>query len=81
MKKENLKKANELIEEIEHAEESLRIAQWTQTENVLERVSRLSIGSGADIDVPKSLFKVIGKLILSEYVLRLAELQKEFDEL
>jgi hypothetical protein len=38
-------------------------------------------GNDISVDVPKELFRIIGKLIISEYTQKLNELEKQFNEL
>lgn len=82
MTKEQLKKAEQLIKKIDIAKENIKWADYTQAENVLIRESRLSFnGIKGEITIPESLFRVVGKLILSEYNQELIELEKQFTEL
>ena len=82
MKKEQLIRANKLIDQINDCERNIERANYTQSENVQIRETLLRVnGLDADIEIPETLFRVIGKLILSEYNQKLIELKKEFDEL
>lgn len=77
---EQLEKGKILIKEIGKAKENIKHAEYTQLENVVERESFLRF-DGTEIVVPKSLFKIFGKLVLSEYNQKLIELEKEFNSL
>jgi hypothetical protein len=82
MKKETLKKANELASKIETCERNLKKIKYSQSENVEIRESFLVfMGIDSNITIPKNLFRVIGKLIESEYIQDRDKLQKELDEL
>jgi hypothetical protein len=82
MKLEDLEKANNLVQEIEKCKENIRGAKYTQAEKVVIRETLLKVyGVDTEIEVPASLFRTIGKLILVEYTQKLAELEKELENL
>ena len=82
MTEEQLKLGNQISSEIEKCKANIKMANYTQFENVAIRKTYLKINQIEDsIEVPESLFRVIGKLILSEYNQRLIELEKELESL
>lgn len=82
MTNELLAKANDIAAKIEHCQSMIKKANWTQLPDVVIRKSYFSFdGVDGDIVVPESLFKLIGKLVLSEYNQKMIELQNEFDSL
>ena len=79
---EKLAKSNAIYKDIAKCNLNIQRANYTQAEDVLIRETYLTVNGIKDVvEVPKSLFRTIGKLILSEYEKQLIELQKEFDEL
>lgn len=81
MDKEKLKKANELLEEIDYLTKFLAPAEWTQSEDVLPRVSYASIGHSYGLLIPEEYFKAIGKMSLDYLKSRIAEKEKELESL
>lgn len=82
MTKETLDKANELANKLEECKKNLKKIEYTQSENVVIRESYLRCnGILESVEIPKSLFRVVGKLIKSEYIQEISKLQKELDEL
>lgn len=81
MKTETLSKAQEINKRIQELKENIKKADYTQIETVVERVTSLNVYGAGDITIPKSLFRIIGKLIVAENQIELAALEKEFDEL
>jgi hypothetical protein len=80
MTKEQLEKANEIFEDIEFCKKNIEAAKYTQFDNVAIRRTWLKIdGTETEIEVPKSLFRVIGKIILVEHENEFAKLLKEFE--
>jgi len=80
MTKENAIKANEIIKLIERLKDDLKRANYTQSEGVVIRTSYLNFNGIDDrIEVPSSLFKVIGKLIVCELKDKINGLEKELD--
>lgn len=76
---EQLEKCNQLAKEIETCKANIDLAKYTQSENVVVRKTYLNMnGLEERIEVPETLFRVIGKLILAEYNQKLIELEKEF---
>ncbi len=82
MTKETLEKANDLANKLEKSKNNLQKIGYTQSENVLIRKSYLRFNGIEDgVTIPESLFRVIGKLIESEYIQEIDKLQKELDRL
>jgi hypothetical protein len=82
MTKETLEKANDLANKLEECKKNINNIGYTQSENVVIRESYLRYnGIDKSVTIPKSLFRVIGKLIKSEYIQEIDKLQKELDEL
>lgn len=82
MTEETLKKANELANKLEEYKHNLKKIGYTQSENVTARRSYLSFnGIESSVEVPKTLFRVIGKLVEAEYIKEINELQKELNDL
>jgi hypothetical protein len=82
MKEETLKKANELNERLIKYKKILKDVGYTQSENVVSRKSYLEFNGIEDnVPIPASLFKVIGKLIESEYIGEISRIQNELDNL
>lgn len=81
-KLEKLEKANELAQAIAHCKRCIRDAQYTQNTDVVERQMHLFFnGIDNGIDIPPSLFRIVGKLVLLELKQNLIEFEKELDEL
>jgi hypothetical protein len=79
---EQLKRGNEIAREIQTCKNNIRKAQYTQYESVSIRSTKLEVmGLESSIEVPKTLFRTIGKLILSEYQQKLIELEDELKSL
>jgi len=77
-----LTRANKLAKEIENCKNNIYAAEYTQLENVEVRKTYLKVnGLDMAIEIPESLFRIVGKLILSEYKQKLIELEREFDSL
>ncbi len=82
MTKETLKKANKLVNELEKCKSNLQKIEYTQSESYVIRESSLYCNGIEDIvKIPKSLFRVIGKLIECYYIQEIDKLQKELDDL
>ena len=82
MTKEILDKANNLSNKLEKCKNNLQKIGYTQSENVVIRESYLRCNGIEDgVTIPKSLFRVIGKIIESEYIQEIDKLQKELDKL
>ena len=82
MTKETLEKANDISNKLEECKKNLQKIGYTQSENVVIRESYLRCnGIEGGVTIPKSLFRVIGKLIESEYIQEIDKLQKELDRL
>ena len=82
MNLEQLKKGEKIAEEIENCKANIKAANYTQSESVVIRKTYLEVnGLDESIEVPESLFRVVGKLILSEYNQKLIELEKELEAL
>lgn len=80
MKKEQLKIAIKINQEIEECEKQIRMI-----ENLLSRPVQQTEWSNdlrnGHIKVPRELFETVGKLIMSQYINDLKELEKELDNL
>ncbi len=82
MKEETVKKAVELMEKIESLKDDLTLINYTQVESVKIRKSQFTcLGIDGYVTIPKSLFRVIGKLIGGELQKELAILEDELDKL
>lgn len=82
MNLEQLEKGNKIAKEIENCKANINAADYTQSENVVIRKTHLKVnGLEESIEVPESLFRIIGKLILLEYNQKLIELERELDAL
>jgi len=84
-----LKKANEILKELEECESNLAIIERQikhQLEYPLPPESPnfdcyISYGQQHWVMIPKDLYNTIAPMIKEEYEKRIAELQKEFDSL
>jgi hypothetical protein len=82
MTKETLKKANDLANKLEECKNNLHKIGYTQSENVVIRQYYLRCNGIKDsVTIPKSLFRVVGKLIESEYIQEIEKLKKQLDNL
>ena len=82
MKEETLKKANELNDRLIKYQKSLKDIGYTQSQNVVSRESYLEFNGLEDnVPIPATLFRVIGKLIESEYIVEINKIQNELDKL
>ena len=82
MNLDQLSKANEIAKQIEDFKKNIERANYTQLENVVIRESSLKFnGIDEPIVIPKSLFRVVGKLILAEYQTKVIELETKFKSL
>ena len=82
MNLEQLEKGNKIAKEIEKCKANIKAANYTQSESVVIRKTYLSVnGLEESIEVPESLFRVVGKLILSEYNQKLIELERDLESL
>jgi len=87
MTQETLKKANELLKELEECKMNLDIAKNTAPlkyplrEDSFKTSYFFRYGSEKSFFVPKCSYMTIVKMIIEEYEKRVAELQKELDEL
>jgi uncharacterized protein YlaN (UPF0358 family) len=81
---EQLERAEKLTSLIEQCKDNLKKANYTQYPEVVELRSYfhfLFYGIDGNIEVPETLFRTIGKLIISELEQKLSEYEKEFNEL
>ena len=79
---EQLEKAKKLQEQIEVVKTNITNAKYTQFPEVVVRKSYLRFhGIEGEIEVPETLFRLIGRAILSEYNMKLSNLEKEFNAL
>ena len=81
MNLEQLEAAKKLAEQIEVCKTFIAKAKWTQYDNVKERPTVFKMEFDSEIVIPETLFKIFGKLLLAEYQQKLAELQKQFNDL
>ena len=81
MEETRLEKGNELIDKIEFCKDNLRNIKYTQNENFKIRETFFSCTGEHGVVIPTNLMRAIGKLITAEYIVKIEELQKEFDEL
>lgn len=82
MTKETLQKANELAKNLEQCKNNLQKIEYTQIEDVVIRESYFRCdGIDGRVIIPKSLFRVIGKIIESEYIKEINNLQNELNKL
>ncbi|MFN9951502.1 MAG: hypothetical protein ACK55I_00245 [bacterium] len=82
MTEEKLNKANKLFKEIIDCEYQINELKHAQSETFSSRKAELKwYGSESAIVIPSSLFKVVTKLILSEYTQKLTELKTELENL
>ena len=82
MNAEQLEKGNHIAEEIKKCKANIEAASYMINENVALRETYLSVhGTNNGIAVPESLFRVMGKLIMSEYNQKLIALEREFESL
>jgi hypothetical protein len=80
MTKENLERANQLIKEIEICKQQIEFFEYSQCDNVVERVWTLEHnGSMVTGKIPSTLWRSIGKIVLNEWKLKLIESQNELD--
>ena len=79
---DKLEQAQEIASRIEQCKDNLKKANYTQFPNVVERWSYFKFyGIDGHIEVPETLFRKIGQLIISEWEQKLSEYEKEFNEL
>ena len=82
MNLEQLEKGNNLLKQIEQCKKNIKGAQYSQHTECSIRETMWKInGNDISVDIPKELFRIIGKLIISEYTQKLNELEKQFNEL
>ena len=82
MNLEQLEIGNKIAKEIENCKANIKAANYTQSESVVIRKTYLNVnGLEKSIEVPESLFRIVGKLILSEYNQKLIELENELQSL
>jgi len=75
-------KAKDLQREIYVCQKNYEQAAYTQGENVVIRKTYLRVnGLDEEIEIPETLFRIIGKLVMAEYDEKYNRLQKEFDAL
>lgn len=78
---EKLQIANELAKQIEILKANIKNAEWTQSEQVKEREMYLHFNGTQPIYIPPSLFRTIGKLVLSELREDLKKAEEKFENL
>lgn len=80
MKKEQLKIAISINQEIEECGKQIRMIENLLSRPVQQTEWSNDLRNGY-IKVPKQLFETVGKLIMSEYMNKLKELEKELENL
>ena len=82
MTNETLKRANELSKKIEETKDYIKMAKSTQHDNVSVRPLYIDLPWYDDkLQIPMSIFRIVGKLILNEHQQFLNELETEFNNL
>lgn len=82
MTEETLKKANDLVKRLDKCKENLSKIKYTQSENIVIRESYLKYnGIDGSVVIPEQLFRIIGKIIQSEYIQEINKLKKELVDL
>jgi hypothetical protein len=82
MNLEQLEKGNQIVKEIEKCKANIKASNYTQLEGVVVRKTYLKVnGLDESIEVPENLFRIIGKLIISEYEQKLFKLENELKSL
>ena len=82
MNLEQLEKGNKIAKEIQNCKANIKAVNYTQSENDVIRKTYLKVnGLEESIEVPESLFRIVGKSILSEYNHKLIELESELQSL
>ena len=75
-----LSRINDLSKRIKELELNIKSCEFSQSENVVIRGGTFNFNAGS-IEVPKELFRLIGKLVLAENTIELLELKHEFKNL
>lgn len=70
-----------ISQQIKRIEGNIKRAEYTQNESVVTRSTYLNGNGFEAIEIPESLFRIIGKLIISEYQQELMKLKNEFETL
>ena len=82
MNKEDFDKAEILFKKLDDYKKALDGANYTQLDHISERSSVLSFtGYEGGVIVPTSLYRVIGKLIQSEYISMIKDTEERIREL
>jgi hypothetical protein len=82
MTQEQIETGKSILKKIDFYEREIKKIAYTQSPSVIERDMYLRWnGSESDSVIPESLFRIIGKLVLSEYNQKLIELKKELENL
>jgi hypothetical protein len=82
MTQEQVQRGKSILNEIDFYEREIKKISYTQHTTVVERSMYLRWnGSESDAIIPAPLFRVVGKLVLSEYNQKLIELKKELENL
>ncbi len=82
MTKEQVQRGKSILNEIDFYEREIKKISYTQHTIVLEREMYLRWnGSESDSVIPESLFRIVGKLVLSEYRQQLIKLKEELENL
>ncbi len=82
MNDEKLSKANQLKSDMDYIKPDIKRLNYTQNKGVVERVSYLTFnGVDGKVEIPKELFKKIGKIVLTELKNNLKKIETEFNNL
>jgi hypothetical protein len=80
---ETLQRATNIQERIKFVREQIKHAEYTQAETIVPREMRCKFNGLRDGEmvIPQALWRVVGKLVLSEYQQELKSLVEEFESL
>ena len=82
MTEKKLIRANQLAKQIEETKDYILMARSTQYEDRVVRPLYIDLNWYDDkLQIPESLFRIVGKLILNEHQQILNELETEFNNL
>ena len=77
----NFERAVLISKQIKSIEGNIKRAEYTQNESFVMRSLYLNGNGFETIEIPESLFRIIGKLIISENQQELMKLKNEFETL
>ena len=83
MHTETLKRAIAITERIEVCKANIKMAEYTQADQVVARpmYCQFNVFRDETMTIPPALWHVVGKLVLAEYQQELNALEKEFESL